>query len=111
TYNVGGNNQPSNLTIVETICDLLDEVKPRAESHRKLIRFVVDRPGHDRRYAMNISKIQRELGWDPRHNLTDGLLETVQWILDNPGWVETIQKQREYQAWLTKNYEKRETSS
>ncbi len=111
TYNVGGNNQPPNLTIVETICDLLDEVKPRAESHRKLIRFVVDRPGHDRRYAMNISKIQRELGWDPRHNLTDGLLETVQWILDNPGWVETIQKQREYQAWLTKNYEKRETSS
>jgi dTDP-glucose 4,6-dehydratase len=111
TYNVGGNNQPPNLTIIETICDLLDEVKPQAESRRKLIQFVTDRPGHDRRYAMNISKIQRELDWRPRHNLTDGLLATVQWILNNPAWVEAIQKQREYQTWLTKNYAKREESS
>jgi dTDP-glucose 4,6-dehydratase len=111
TYNIGGNNQPPNLTIIETICDLLDEIKPQAVSRRKLIQFVVDRPGHDRRYAMNISKIQRELGWNPRHNLNDGLLETVQWILDNPQWVEAIQKQHEYQTWLTKNYEKREKPS
>jgi dTDP-glucose 4,6-dehydratase len=111
TYNIGGNNQPANLTIVETICDLLDEIQPLAESHRSLIEFVADRPGHDRRYAMNISKIERELGWKPRHSLTDGLLATVKWILANPDWVASIQKQREYQIWLNKNYETREKSS
>lgn len=119
TYNIGGNNQPPNLTIIETICDLLDDpstslragLQPQTESRRKLIQFVTDRPGHDRRYAMNISKIQRELGWYPRYDLRDGLRETVQWILDNPGWVEAIQKQREYQTWMSKNYEEREKSS
>ncbi len=111
TYNVGGNNQPPNLTIVETVCDLLDEISPQVESCRGLIRFVADRPGHDRRYAMNISKIRHELGWQPRHSLSDGLLETVQWILSNPDWVDAIQKQHEYQTWLTKNYETREKSS
>jgi dTDP-glucose 4,6-dehydratase len=111
TYNVGGNNQPPNLTIIETICDLLDELQPQVEPRRSLIQFVADRPGHDRRYAMNISKIQRDLGWQPCHALSDGLLETVQWILANPQWVEAIQKQREYQTWMTKNYDKREKSS
>jgi dTDP-glucose 4,6-dehydratase len=76
-----------------------------------LIKFVTDRPGHDRRYAMNISKIESELGWRPLHSLSDGLLATVQWILDNPDWVAAIQKQLEYQAWLTKNYETREKSA
>jgi dTDP-glucose 4,6-dehydratase len=111
TYNIGGNNQPANLTIVETVCDLLDEINPQPELRRNLIKFVTDRPGHDRRYAMNISKIERELGWKPRYSLTDGLLATVQWILANPDWVAAIQKQREYQTWLTKNYETREKSS
>jgi dTDP-glucose 4,6-dehydratase len=111
TYNIGGNNQPANLTIVETVCDLLDEIQPLAEPHRGLIEFVTDRPGHDRRYAMNITKIERELGWKPRHSLTDGLLATVQWILANPDWVASIQKQREYQSWLSKNYETREKPS
>jgi dTDP-glucose 4,6-dehydratase len=111
TYNIGGNNQPANLTIVETVCDLLDEIQPLAEPHRSLIEFVTDRPGHDRRYAMNISKIERELGWKPRYSLTDGLLATVEWILANPDWVAAIQKQREYQTWLTKNYETREKST
>jgi dTDP-glucose 4,6-dehydratase len=111
TYNIGGNNQPANLTIVETVCDLLDELRPAPESHRSLIKFVTDRPGHDRRYAMNISKIERGLGWKPRYSLTDGLLATVKWILDNPDWVAAIQKQREYQTWLSKNYETREKSS
>jgi dTDP-glucose 4,6-dehydratase len=110
TYNIGGNNQPSNLNIVQTVCDLLDELQPQAESYRSLIKFVADRPGHDRRYAMNISKIEHELGWQPRHSLTDGLLATVQWILDNPDWVVAIEKQIEYQTWLTKNYEAREKS-
>ena len=111
TYNIGGNNQPTNLTIVETVCDLLDEIQPAAESHRRLITFVTDRLGHDRRYAMNISKIERELGWRPRYSLNDGLLATVQWILANPAWVDAIQKQREYQTWMTKNYESREKSA
>ncbi len=107
TYNIGGNNQPANLTIVETVCDLLDKLQPQVEPHRNLIKFVTDRPGHDRRYAMNISKIQRELGWQPRYSLTDGLLATVEWILANPDWVAAIQKQREYKTWMDKNYEKR----
>lgn len=111
TYNIGGNNQPANLTIVETVCDLLDELQPQAEPHRNLIKFVTDRPGHDRRYAMNISKIERELGWQPRHSLTEGLLAAVKWILDNPEWVAAIQKQAEYRIWLTKNYETRERSA
>ncbi len=115
TYNIGGNNQPANLTIVETVCDLLDDpstllwagLQPLTEPHRNLIKFVADRPGHDRRYAMNISKIGRELGWQPRYSLNDGLLATVQWILANPEWVAAIQKQPEYQTWLDKNYDKR----
>jgi len=111
TYNIGGNNQPPNLTIVETVCDILDEIEPQAEPRRKLIQFVTDRPGHDRRYAINISKIEDELGWSPRHDLNQGLLDTVKWILENPAWVESIQKQREYQTWLTKNYETREKAS
>jgi len=111
TYNIGGNNQPANLTIVETVCDLLDEINPQPEPRRNLIKFVTDRPGHDRRYAMNISKIECELGWKPRHNLSDGLLATVQWVLANPDWVAAIQKQHEYQTWLTKNYETREKSA
>ena len=106
TYNIGGGNQPTNLSIVETICDLLDELRP-AGSHRELIKFVPDRPGHDRRYAMDIGKIGRELGWRPAHSLADGLLETVGWYLANPEWAAAIQKQQEYQRWLGQNYEQR----
>jgi dTDP-glucose 4,6-dehydratase len=107
TYNIGGGNQPTNLSIVETICDLLDELRPGG-ARRELIRFVGDRPGHDRRYAMDSRKIERELGWRPRHSLAEGLLETVQWYLANPGWAEAIQKQQEYQRWLDQNYQERE---
>ena len=76
-YNIGGGNQPANLTIVQDICDILDELKPKSglKSHRELLRFVTDRPGHDRRYAMDIGKIHSELGWEPRHTLKQGLLE------------------------------------
>jgi dTDP-glucose 4,6-dehydratase len=111
TYNIGGNNQSANLTIVETVCELLDELRPLAEPRHKLIKFVTDRPGHDRRYAMNISKIERELGWKPHYSLSAGLLATVEWILANPDWVAAIEKQLEYQTWLTRNYETRETSA
>lgn len=111
TYNIGGGNQPANLTIVETICDMLDEFRPKDASHHKLIQFVTDRPGHDRRYAMDIRKIQRELDWQPRHSLTEGLRATVEWYLSNPDWTAAIQKQRDYQSWIDRNYQKRERTT
>lgn len=107
TYNIGGGNQPSNLLIVQTICDLLDELRP-VRSHRELITFVADRPGHDRRYAMDTAKIQHELGWRPGHSLEEGLRETAEWYLANVEWAEAIHKQEEYQRWLVRNYDKRE---
>ncbi len=112
TYNIGGGNQPANLTIVETICDLLDErskgpgaeVKPEQLPHRKLIQFVTDRPGHDRRYAMDIGKIRGELGWTPRHSLSDGLRLTVEWFASHPEWTRAIHEQKDYQRWMEKQY-------
>jgi dTDP-glucose 4,6-dehydratase len=109
SYNIGGGNQPANLTIVETICDLLDELLPESKHrpHRQLIYFVKDRPGHDRRYAMDINKIRQELGWQPRHDLQQGLRDTVAWYLANADWVSVIRKQEDYQAWMEKNYTRR----
>jgi dTDP-glucose 4,6-dehydratase len=109
TYNIGGDNQPANLTIVNTLCGILDELQPRSPHmpHEQLIRYVADRPGHDRRYAMDIQKIGRDLGWRPRQSLQSGLLQTVQWYLEHPEWVQAIREQTGYQAWLDKNYEKR----
>ena len=109
SYNVGGNNQPTNLEIVDLLCGMLDEMLPVAKHrpHQQLKKFVSDRPGHDRRYAMNIAKIQRELGWQPRHDLACGLRKTVQWYLENPEWIVQIQTQNNYQAWIAQNYNKR----
>jgi dTDP-glucose 4,6-dehydratase len=109
TYNIGGGNQPANLTIINSLCEILDELRPNSphNPHRQLIRFVTDRPGHDRRYAMDISKIKEQLGWQPRHSLTQGLSKTVQWYLEHPGWVEAVRQQKDYQAWLNKNYQQR----
>jgi dTDP-glucose 4,6-dehydratase len=109
SYNIGGGNQPANLTIVETICDILDELKTdsRFRPHRQLIQFVKDRPGHDRRYALNIQKISQELGWQPRHTMEQGLRDTVAWYLAHPDWVTAIRKQKEYQDWLEENYTNR----
>jgi len=91
TYNVGGHNEWANLRIIERICDLIDELAPRLGGHsRKLITFVKDRPGHDRRYAIDASKIERELGWRPAHTFESGIRETVRWYLDNQGWVKTV---------------------
>jgi dTDP-glucose 4,6-dehydratase len=112
TYAIGGGNQPANMQIVNTICDILDELRPDSAHapHRQLIRHVADRPGHDRRYAMDITKISRQLSWKPRNSLTSGLLKTVEWYLQNPGWVEAIRKQQDYQGWLAKNYDGRTES-
>lgn len=109
TYNIGGNNQPTNLVVVQTLCEILDELMPNSPQapHEKLIQYVADRPGHDRRYAMDASKITRELGWQPRQSLESGLVKTVQWYLNHPEWVDAIRKQTDYQTWLDRNYEKR----
>jgi dTDP-glucose 4,6-dehydratase len=110
TYNIGGNNQPTNIEIVTTICGLLDEFLPASPNvpHTGLIRHVTDRPGHDRRYAMNIRKIERELGWRPRYALADGLRATVRWYLDHPAWIDAIREQQNYQQWVESNYSSRE---
>jgi dTDP-glucose 4,6-dehydratase len=109
TYNVGGENQPANLTIVEAICEILDEISPASpyKPHKNLIQFVTDRPGHDRRYDMDTHKISAELGWRPRHTLTQGLLDTVKWYLSHPEWVTAIRQQQSYQGWLDANYKSR----
>ncbi|TIW65740.1 MAG: dTDP-glucose 4,6-dehydratase, partial [Mesorhizobium sp.] len=96
SYNVGGNSERSNLGVVETICDLLDRRRPRAAggSYRDLITFVTDRPGHDRRYAIDASKIGRDLGWSPTEDFDSGLARTVDWFLDNRWWWGPIRDQR-----------------
>lgn len=112
TYTIGGNNQPTNLLIIETISEILDECRPESPHapHISLVKFVEDRPGHDRRYAMDITKVSRELGWKPHHSLESGLLKTVKWYLDHPQWIEAIREQTDYQKWMRLNYEKRETA-
>ena len=91
TYNIGGHNEWANLRIVELICDLVDEMAPGSGGDsRKLITFVKDRLGHDRRYAIDATKIRKELGWTPAHQFEDGLRETVRWYLDNQSWVKVV---------------------
>ena len=91
TYNIGGHNEWANIRIVELICDTIDEFVPKAGGNsRNLITFVKDRPGHDRRYAIDAAKIQRELGWTPAHKFEDGIRETIRWYLDNQPWVKTV---------------------
>ena len=91
TYSIGGNNEWPNLRIVELICDLIDELAPRlGGGSRRLITFVKDRPGHDRRYAIDAGKSRRELGWTPSHTFEQGIRETVRWYLDNQAWVEQV---------------------
>ncbi|MBN2062687.1 MAG: dTDP-glucose 4,6-dehydratase [Deltaproteobacteria bacterium] len=105
TYNIGGNSEIENIRIVETICDILDELasNPLSTSRRDLITYVKDRPGHDRRYAIDCSKLISELGWKPEESLESGLRKTVRWYVDNPEWVNNV-KSGEYQSWIEKHY-------
>ena len=108
TYNVGGGNQRSNLAVVETVCALLDELRPDSTHvpHRQLIRYVTDRPGHDRRYAIDARKIKAELNWSAAESFETGLRKTVEWYLAHPDWIETITS-GSYQKWITSNYANR----
>jgi dTDP-glucose 4,6-dehydratase len=101
---VGGWNEKTNIEIVRTVCALLDELRPDpAGPHARLITFVKDRPGHDRRYAIDASKIQRELGWRPAETFETGIRKTVAWYLEHVDWVERVTS-GEYRRWLEKNY-------
>lgn len=105
TYNIGGWNEKANIDVVKTICSILDELKPRADgqSYAEQISFVTDRPGHDRRYAIDASKVKRELGWKPKETFDSGIKKTVQWYLDNPVWIEGVVS-GSYRDWLQKQY-------
>lgn len=112
SYNIGGGNQPPNIEIVKTICQLLDEKNlPNGFApHNQLITYVKDRPGHDRRYAMNITKIHQDLEWQPKHDLESGLKDTVDWYLANTAWLSAILKEKDYQQWVQLNYQQRGTA-
>ena len=105
TYNIGGWNEKANLDVVKTICQILDDLKPRTDgkSYAEQITFVKDRPGHDRRYAIDASKVERDLGWRPAETFDTGIRKTVQWYLDNPQWVEGVVS-GSYRDWLQKQY-------
>lgn len=104
TYNIGGWNEKPNIEIVETICDLVDEIAPRGRnSRRELITFVKDRPGHDRRYAMDARKIEHELGWKPKETFESGIRKTVCWYLENEAWVRDVTS-GSYRQWIATHY-------
>ncbi|MDH5537973.1 MAG: dTDP-glucose 4,6-dehydratase [Rhizobacter sp.] len=110
TYNVGGWNEKPNIEIVKTVCALLDELRPDpAGSHARHITFVTDRPGHDRRYAIDARKIERELGWKPAETFDSGIRKTVRWYLDNADWVADVQSGA-YRDWVATNYGERATA-
>ena len=108
TYNIGGHNEKQNIEVVRTVCSLLDELRPDSKfrPHVELLTYVQDRPGHDLRYAIDASKIQRELGWVPEETFETGIRKTVQWYLDNTEWVAHV-KSGSYQQWIDSNYAKR----
>jgi dTDP-glucose 4,6-dehydratase len=105
TYNIGGWNEKTNIDVVKTICAILDDLKPRADgkSYVEQITYVKDRPGHDRRYAIDASKVERELGWRPAETFDTGIRKTVQWYLDNSAWVDSVVS-GSYRNWLQKQY-------
>ena len=106
TYNIGGHNEKQNIDVVKTICTILDNIKPRTDgqSYTQQITFVKDRPGHDLRYAIDASKIQQELNWQPQETFESGIQKTVEWYLSNQDWVNHV-KSGEYQHWVEKQYQ------
>ncbi len=111
TYNIGGWNEKPNIDIVRTICALLDEMRPDATgSHSRLITYVTDRPGHDRRYAIDARKLERELGWKPAETFETGIRKTVRWYLDHADWVARVQS-GSYRDWVSKNYADRSAAA
>jgi len=108
TYNIGGSCEKANLEVVETICSLIDQLYPDSPNspHASLITFVKDRLGHDRRYAIDSSKIKRDLGWEPKETFDTGLKKTIRWYIENTVWVESVQSGA-YREWIDKNYAKR----
>ena len=112
TYNIGGNNQRSNLEVVQTICSLLDELVPDSpyKPHKQLITYVKDRPGHDRRYAIDASKIERELEWHPVESFETGMRKTIEWYLSNDQWIKSVTGTA-YQQWVTTNYADRKSQT
>ena len=111
TYNIGGNNERANIDVVRTICRILDELRPAQsrKSYESLITFVADRPGHDRRYAIDATKSSVELDWKPAETFDSGIRKTVRWYLDNPAWVRGVVS-GEYRKWMEKNYDTREAT-
>ena len=108
TFNIGGCSERTTLSIVHTICSILDELKPRHRgSYSELIQHVADRPGHDKRYAVGIHKIQDELGWKPKETFETGIRKTINWYLDNLAWAEGVTS-RNYRNWISMNYDIRE---
>ena len=103
TYNIGGNSEKTNLEVVHAVCNILDTLHPAGAPHSKLITFVKDRPGHDRRYAINAAKIKQELGWEPQERFESGMRKTVEWYLANQTWVASVQT-GEYRKWVDSNY-------
>jgi dTDP-glucose 4,6-dehydratase len=106
TYNIGGDSEKANIDVVTTICSIMDQVRPAGAPHSRLISFVKDRPGHDRRYAVDASRIKRELGWRQRENFTSGIRLTVEWYLANSAWIQEVTS-GDYRRWIAANYEAR----
>ena len=106
TYNIGGRSEQANIDVVLTLCRLLDELRPGPAPREKLVKYVTDRPGHDRRYAIDCGKIERELGWRAAHDFASGLRRTVQWYLDHEAWIADVQSGA-YRDWIASNYAQR----
>jgi dTDP-glucose 4,6-dehydratase len=106
TYNVGGNAERRNIDVVHLLCSTLDELVPKGAPHARLITYVTDRRGHDRRYAIDISKINKELGWSPKQSFESGLRKTIEWYLDNGDWLRGVTS-GDYRKWISMNYAER----